>query len=52
MILLNGYVEAGYGAVIGALGAYGAWLLVRGARLKRALVPAPVEQERHQKPKD
>ncbi len=49
---MNGYVEAGYGVVIVALGAYGAWLAARGSRLRRALVPIPVDQERPEQPKD
>lgn len=30
-----GYVLAGYGITIGGLGAYAAWVLVRGRRLAR-----------------
>ena len=47
---VNGYVEAGYAVVVGVLGAYGAWLMVRGAKLKGALVPVKVEEERSQNP--
>ena len=30
-----GYVVAGYGITLATLGAYAAWVLVRGRRLKR-----------------
>ncbi|CAG4929810.1 hypothetical protein [Acidithrix sp. C25] len=43
---MNGYVEAGYGFVLGGLGAYWAWLASRNSRVKKALIPIPVENER------
>ncbi|NNN19605.1 MAG: hypothetical protein HKL84_07100 [Acidimicrobiaceae bacterium] len=36
---MNGYVEAGYLAVLGVLGGYSALLLGRSKKLKKVLLP-------------
>lgn len=40
---MNGYVEAGYLTVLGGLGGYGALLVGRSKKMKKALLPAKVE---------
>lgn len=41
---MNGYVEAGYLAVLGGLGGYSALLVGRSKKLKRALLPLKAKE--------
>ncbi|MDA8276778.1 MAG: CcmD family protein [Actinomycetota bacterium] len=43
---MNGYVEAGYSAVVIGVGGYIAYLTQKQRQLKRLLVPIRVDQER------
>lgn len=42
---MNGYVEAGYLAVLGGLGGYSALLIGRSKKMKKALLPIEVEEK-------
>ncbi len=43
---MNGYVEAGYLAVLGVLAGYSALLLGRSRKMKKALLPVKVKEKR------
>ncbi len=43
---MNGYVEAGYLAVLGSLGGYSALLLGKSKKLKRSLLPVKAKNDR------
>lgn len=42
---MNGYVEAGYLAVLGGLGGYSAVLVGKSRKMKKALLPIKVEDK-------
>lgn len=43
---MNGYVEAGYLAVLGGLGGYSALLLGKSKKLKKSLLPVKTKNDR------
>ncbi len=43
---MNGYVEAGYLAVLGVLAGYSALLLGRSRKAKKALIPVRVKEKK------
>lgn len=45
---MNGYVEAGYLAVLGVLASYSALLVGRSRRMKKVLLPVKVEVDREE----
>lgn len=46
--IMNGYVEAGYLAVLGVLAGYSALLVGRSRRMKKVLLPVKVEVDREE----
>ena len=46
--IMNGYVEAGYLAVLGVLASYSALLVGRSRRMKKVLLPVKVEVDREE----
>ncbi|MCL5077353.1 MAG: hypothetical protein M1288_04480 [Actinobacteria bacterium] len=49
---MNGYVEAGYLVVLGTLGGYSATLAGRSKKMRKALIPAKVEDQNKSRPND
>lgn len=45
---MNGYVEAGYLAVLGVLAGYSALLVGRSRRMKKVLLPVKVKVDREE----